>query len=175
MCEDDANERSAAFFRISFALLSAVTSLRSRINSSSRGRPCPGKGGKPVPATPRACCIHRYSSFSLIPQSAATWHTGFSCFSASDTASALNSFGYTRRSLSCFPIVVSSSVIFFACLCVYLLGAGPPRVRPRYRCIRGRYRCIRGRYHCIRGRYHCIRGGYRCIRPRYRRFRAQNT
>jgi hypothetical protein len=61
----------------------------------------------------------------LISKSDATWHTGFSCFCASATASALNSFGYTRRSLSFFPVVFSASVVFFAYLCVYQMGQGP--------------------------------------------------
>jgi formylglycine-generating enzyme required for sulfatase activity len=38
----------------------------------------------------------------------------------------LNSFGYTRRSLSFFPIVFSSSVVFYAYLCVHQMGLGPP-------------------------------------------------
>jgi hypothetical protein len=62
----------------------------------------------------------------LIPKSNATWHTGFWCFSASATASALNSFGYTRRSWSFFPIFFfSSPVVLFAYLCVYQRGIGP--------------------------------------------------
>jgi hypothetical protein len=59
--------------------------------------------------------------FPLMPKSAA-WRTGFSRFPASATASALNSAGYTRRSLSCFPIFFSSSVVFFAYLYVYQMG-----------------------------------------------------
>jgi hypothetical protein len=37
----------------------------------------------------------------------------------------LNSFGYTRRSLSFFPIVFSSSVVFYAYRCVHQMGLGP--------------------------------------------------
>jgi hypothetical protein len=81
-----------------------------------------GNGGKPVPAAVRACCIHRYNTVSLIPKSLAIWAIGFSCFLAGATASALNSFGYTRRSLSFFPVFFSFSVVFFAYLCVYQMG-----------------------------------------------------
>jgi hypothetical protein len=44
---------TAAFFRISFASRNAFSSFRKRLNSSSRGRPCPGKGSNPVPAAAR--------------------------------------------------------------------------------------------------------------------------
>jgi hypothetical protein len=58
-----------------------------------------------------------------MPKSAATWRIGFSRFSASATASALNSAWYTRRSLSLVPIFFSSSVVIFpAYLCVYQMG-----------------------------------------------------
>jgi hypothetical protein len=58
-----------------------------------------------------------------MPKSAATWRIGFSRFSASATASALKSAGYTRRSLSLVPIFFSFSVVIFpAYLCVYQTG-----------------------------------------------------
>jgi hypothetical protein len=44
---------------------------------------------------------------------------------AKAAAPALHSFGYTRRSLSFFPVFLSSSVVFFAYLCVCQMGAGP--------------------------------------------------
>jgi hypothetical protein len=47
---------------------------------------------------------------------------GFSRFSAGTAASALNSFGYTRRSGSCFFIVFSSSVVVHAYLSVHQKG-----------------------------------------------------
>jgi hypothetical protein len=58
-----------------------------------------------------------------MPKSAATWRIGFSRFSASAAASALNSAGYTRRSLSLVPIFFSSSVVIFpAYLCACQMG-----------------------------------------------------
>jgi hypothetical protein len=41
---------TAAFFSISFASRNALTSFHRRVSSSSRGRPCLGKGGKPKPS-----------------------------------------------------------------------------------------------------------------------------
>jgi hypothetical protein len=74
---------------------------------SSRGRPRPGKGAWLVSPASRDCCIHRYNVFPLTPESAAAWRTGFSCFCAGAAASALNSFGYTRRSWSFVPVFSS--------------------------------------------------------------------
>jgi hypothetical protein len=81
--EDDADRGPAAFFKISSeaefhtAVLSAFTSFRNRNSSSSRGLPCPGKGGNPAPDDSRVCCIHRCDTLSLIPKSLATWIIGF--------------------------------------------------------------------------------------------------
>jgi hypothetical protein len=52
----------------------------------------PGKGTRPEFPASQAFRIHRWSMFSLILKSAATWRTGFSCFPANATASALNSY-----------------------------------------------------------------------------------
>jgi hypothetical protein len=68
-------------------------------------------GSVPHPGAVRAR-EGRYNSFSLMPKSAA----------AGAAASALNSFGYTRRSLSFFPIFFSCSVVLFVYLYVYQIG-----------------------------------------------------
>jgi hypothetical protein len=39
----------------------------------------------------------------------------------------LNSFEYTRRSLSFFPFFFSSFAVVLTYLCVYLIGLGPAR------------------------------------------------